>query len=105
LFIRVTVVLGCTWLLARLAQRRSAAVRHGIWAAGMTAALCVPAGRVFLPEISVEIPSVPGASLVAIERAPDAGIVEEARGTPSLAVGGRSEVFMASSGADVGVPD
>ena len=39
---RVSVVLGSAWAITRLAGRRSAALRHSIWAAALVAAIAVP---------------------------------------------------------------
>lgn len=56
-----TVILGVAGLLAALARRSSASVRHAIWFVGLTTALAVTIGAAVMPTIEVESTLVNGA--------------------------------------------
>jgi TonB family protein len=54
--VKSTVVLGVAWLVTILRRRRSAAMRHLVWAAAAVAVLALPFFSLWLP--SLRIPSV-----------------------------------------------
>src|SRR5215472_18819783 len=47
--IKLTVILGFTWIAASALRRQSAAQRHRVWAAGVLGALMLPLLTILLP--------------------------------------------------------
>ena len=63
---KVTLILGVTALLSRVLARRSAAVRHQVWAVGILASLMLPVVSSVAPHWTVAIlPAAPETSVVA----------------------------------------
>jgi HEAT repeat protein/beta-lactamase regulating signal transducer with metallopeptidase domain len=67
---RVSVVLALAWAAARLAGRRSAALRHTIWATALLAAIALPVLGGALPGWRVPILPAPTTPEVAVGSAP-----------------------------------
>ena len=65
--VRATALLGITAALAALAGRRSAALRHFVWALALAGVLVLPLAGAALPEVPVPIPApwTPGRQSVA----------------------------------------
>jgi beta-lactamase regulating signal transducer with metallopeptidase domain len=57
IILKGTLILGAAALLSRLLSRASAAVRHGIWAAALSALVILPAASWILP--ALELPLLP----------------------------------------------
>ena len=63
---KVTLILGVTALLSRVLARRSAAVRHQVWAVGILASLMLPVISSVAPQWTVAVlPAAPETSVVA----------------------------------------
>ena len=90
LFVKTALILGVAWLLAILARRSSAAVRHGIWVAALAGVTALPLASVWLPPLEVELPallrSFPTRSPVAPPPAGGIRIAPAAAGRLRLAV-------------------
>jgi beta-lactamase regulating signal transducer with metallopeptidase domain len=57
--VKATVLLGCAYLVSVLLRRRSAAVRHAVWAAAITGVVALPWLGAAFPSLRVAVP-VPG---------------------------------------------
>lgn len=55
-----SVLLGMTWLVARVLAERSPAERHALWTTGFVLALLVPLGGRLLPQHSLGLVTLPG---------------------------------------------
>ena len=57
LLLKVTALLGITWLGAAALRRQSAAVRHFVWALGLAAAFVLPILTGLVPQLGFRIPA------------------------------------------------
>ena len=72
ILLKVTLVLGAAFLLARALARGSAAARHQIWAVALAASLLMPGLAAVSPQWTIAVlpvaatPSAPAASVEAV---------------------------------------
>ena len=55
LFLKATAVLVVAWLISTLLRRRSAALRHAVWAIALSAALTLPIFSLWMPPLEVDV--------------------------------------------------
>src|SRR5690242_3787881 len=64
LAVKATAVLGLAWILALVCERRSAALRHLIWAGGFAAVVILPLLSISVPVLAVPVAdSIPAAGV------------------------------------------